>query len=259
LERGCIDLWELGSAVTTDPVQRLAEHAGARDAWLAATSRQLHEDERVAAVWLVGSLGQQGGDAWSDVDLALVVSDDDLDGLVERRRSEFGRFGEVLVAIDAPNAPAGGGYLGVAYAVGELPLWVDWYLWPRSTARRPSDARVLIERAGLPAPATRPHAALLQQSRAADPHAVVDRFADPVDFAVAMVPIAAKYIARRQSQAASELLRLLDRDASSAFGVREQLLALRRILGWAEGERPSPAVQAAAAMLDLTEQLAADW
>jgi hypothetical protein len=244
--------------MTTDPVQRLAEHAAARDAWLAATSGQLHGDERVAAVWLVGSLGQQGGDAWSDVDLALAVRDEDLDGLVERRRSEFGRFGEVLVAIDAPNAPAGGAYLGVAYAVGELPLWVDWYLWPRSAARRPSDALVLIERAELAPPATKPHAALLQDSRAAVPHAVVDRFADPVDFTVAMVPIAAKYIARRQPVEASELLRLLDRDAPSALGVREQLSALRRILGRAERQRPSPAVQAAAAVLDLTEQLAAD-
>jgi hypothetical protein len=245
--------------MTTDPVQHLAEHAAARDAWLAATSHQLHEDKRVAAGWLVGSLGQDGGDAWSDVDLALVVSDDDLDGLVERRRSEFGRFGEVLVAIDAPNAPAGGAYLGVAYALGELPLWVDWYLWPLSTARRPSDARVLIERAELLPPATKTHAALLQHSRAAAPHAVVDRFADPVDFTVAMVPIAAKYIARRQPHEARELLRLLDHDAPSALGVREQLSALRRILRRAERERPSPAVQAGAAVLDLTEQLAADW
>ena len=150
-------------------------------------------------------------------------------------------------------------YLGIAYAVGELPLWVDWYLWPRSTARRPSDARVLIERGELPPPATSPHAAQLQQSRAADPHAVVDRFADPVDFTVAMVPIAAKYIARRQPQAASELLGLLDRDAPDSLGVREQLLALRRILRRVEGERPSAAVQAAAAVLDVAEQLAADW
>jgi hypothetical protein len=99
---------------------------------------------------------------------------------------------------------------------------------------------------------------LIQDSRAAAPHAVVDRFADPVDFTVAMVPIAAKYIARRQPQEANELLGLLDRDASSALGVREQLSALRRILGRAERQRPSPAVQAAAAVLDLTEQLAAD-
>jgi hypothetical protein len=244
------------SPMTRDPVQRLAEHAAARDAWLAATSRQLHGDERVAAVWLVGSLGRGGGDAWSDVDLALVARDEHLPLLAERRRSEFGRFGEVLVAIDAPNAPAGGAYLGVAYAIGELPLWVDWYLWPLSTARRPSDARALIERAELPPPATKPHAALLQHSRAADPHAVMDRFADPVDFTVAMVPIAAKYIARRQLQEASELLRLLDCDAPNALGVCEQLSALRRILQWAERERPSPAVQAAAAVLDLTEQLA---
>ena len=242
--------------MTTDPVQRLTEHAAARDAWLDATTRQLQGDERVAAVWLVGSLGQQGGDEWSDVDLALVVRDADLPVLAERRRSEFGRFGEVLVAIDAPNAPAGGAYLGVAYAVGELPLWVDWYLWPLSTARRPKDARVLIERAGLPPPATEPHAALIQHSRAADPQAVHDLVADPVDFTVAMVPIAAKYIARGQPREANELLGLLDRDASNALGVREQLSALRRILERAERTRPSAAVQAAAAVLDLTEQLA---
>jgi hypothetical protein len=245
--------------MTNDPVQRLAEHATARDAWLAATSRQLHGDERVAAVWLVGSLGQESGDAWSDLDLVVVARDEHLPALVERRRSEFSRFGEVLVAIDAPNGPAGGAYLGVAYAVGELPLWVDWYLWPLSTARRPSDAWVLIERAALPPPATKPHAALIQHSRAADPQAVHDRFADPVDFTVAMVPIAAKYIARRQPREAEELLRLLDRDAPKALGVREQLSALRRILRRAEEERPSTAVQAAAAVLDLTEQLADRW
>ena len=245
--------------MTTDPVQRLTEHAAARDAWLAATSRELHGDERVAAVWLVGSLGQGSGDAWSDVDLVVVARDAHLPALVERPRSEFGRFGEVLVAIDAPNGPAGGAYLGVAYAVGELPLWVDWYLWPLSTARRPSDARALIERADLPPPAAKPHAALLQQSRAAAPQAVVDRFADPVDFTVAMVPIAAKYIARRQPQKARELLWLLDRDAPDGLGVHEQVSALRRILRQAEEERPSTAVQAAASVLDLTEQLADRW
>jgi hypothetical protein len=151
--------------MTTDPVQRLTAHAAARDAWLDATTRQLQGDERIAAVWLVGSLGQGGGDEWSDVDLALVVRDEDLPVLAERRRSVFSRFGEVLVAIDAPNAPAGGAYLGVAYAAGDLPLWVDWYLWPLSTARRPNDARVLIERAALPPPAAEPHAALLQRSQ----------------------------------------------------------------------------------------------
>jgi predicted nucleotidyltransferase len=56
--------------MTTDSVQRLMDHAAARDAWLDATTRQLQGDERVAAVWLVGSLGQGGGDEWSDVDLS---------------------------------------------------------------------------------------------------------------------------------------------------------------------------------------------
>ncbi len=241
--------------MTTDSVQRLTEYAAARQAWLDATTHQFQRDERIAAVWLVGSLGQGGGDEWSDVDLALVVRDEDLPVLAEQRRDEFSRFGEVLVAIDAPNAPAGGAYFGVAYAAGDLPLWVDWYLWPLSNARRPNDARVLIERAAL-LPATEPHAALIQHSRAADPQAVQDLVADPVDFAVAMVPVAAKYIARGQPQKAAELLRLLDRDASNTLGVGEQLAALRRILQRIERTRPSAAVQGAAAVLDLTEQLA---
>jgi hypothetical protein len=74
-----------------------------------------------------------------------------------------------------------------------------------------------------------------------------------------MVPIAAKYIARRQPQEANKLLRLLDRDTPSGLGVRVQLSALRRILQRAERKRPSAAVQAAAAVLDLTEQLADGW
>jgi hypothetical protein len=252
-----VDLRRVSQAMTTDPVQRLADHAAARDAWLNATSRQLLGDERIAAVWLVGSLGQEGGDEWSDVDLVLVVTDEHLPVLAQRRRSEFSRFGDVLVAIDAPNAPAGGAYLGVAYAVGELPLWVDWYVWPRSTARLPSDARVLFERAVVLPSAAEPHAALIAQSRQADPQAVHDLFADPVDFAVAMVPIAAKYIARRQPREADKLLRLLDSDAPSVLGAREQGLALRRILLQVEQQRPSRAVQAAAAVLDLTEALTA--
>jgi hypothetical protein len=223
--------------MTTDPVQRLADHAAARDAWLNATRRQLLGDERITAVWLVGSLGQEGGDEWSDVDLVLVVRDEHLQGLAQRRRSEFSRFGEVLVAIDAPNAPAGGAYLGVAYAVGELPLWVDWYVWPHSTARLPSDARVLIERAVVLPPAAEPHAALIAQSGQADPQAVHDLFADPLDFAVAMVPIAAKYIARRQPREAGKLLRLLGSDTPGVLGAREQVSALRRILLRVERQR----------------------
>jgi hypothetical protein len=135
-------------------------------------------------------------------------------------------------------------------------LWVDWYVWPLSTAMRPSDARVSIERTELPPPAAKAHAALIQDSRAADPQAVHDWFADPADFTVAMVPIAAKYIARGQPREASELLHLLDRDAPHVLGVREQVAALRRILRRAEREQLSPAVRAAAAVLDLTEQLA---
>jgi hypothetical protein len=243
--------------MTKDPAQRLAEHAAARDAWLNATRRQLLGDERIAAVWLVGSLGQEDGDEWSDVDLALVVRDEHLPVLVARRRVEFRRFGDVLVAIDAPNAPAGGAYLGVAYAIADLPLWVDWYVWPQSTARRPSDARVLIERAVVRPPAAEPHAALIAQSRAAAPQVVHDLFADPVDFAVAMVPVAAKYIARRQPRKAAELLRLLDSDAPGVLGAHEQLSALCRILLRVERQRPSRAVQAAWAVLDLTEALTA--
>jgi hypothetical protein len=242
--------------MTTDPVQRLAAHAVARDGWLDATTRQLLGDERIAAVWLVGSLGQDAGDEWSDVDVVLVVRDAHLSALTQRRYFEFGRFGEVLVAIDAPNTPAGGAYLGVAYAVGELPVWVDWYLWPQSTARRPSDARVLVERAVVPT-AVESHAVLVAQSRAAAPQAVHDRFADPLDFAVAMVPIAAKYIARRQPEQAGELLRLLDRGAPGDLDPREQVAALRRILLRIERQRPGRAVYAAAAALDLAEALTA--
>ena len=242
--------------MTTDPIQRLAAHAVARDGWLDATRGQLLGDERITVVWLVGSLGQDAGDEWSDVDLVLVTRDEYLPVLAKQRRAEFGRFGEVLVAIDAPNTPAGGAYLGVAYAAGELPVWVDWYVWPQSTARRPSDARVLIERVAVPT-AAEPHAMLLEQSRAAAPEAVHDRFADPVDFAVAMVPIAAKYVARRQPREARDLLGLLDRDAGSVLGAREQVSALRRILLRIERQRPGREVDAAAAVLDLAEALTA--
>ena len=239
--------------MTTDPVQAPHCSCGGRRCWARCHDTPLQGDERIACRLACGFIGPRGAATnGGDVDLALVARM----RTCRRGPSSAARVQPfVRCWCDrCPNAPP-----VVPTSVSPTPLAICrcGRLGPLAAvdARLPNYARVLIERAALP-PAAEPHAALIQHSRAADPQAVHGLVADPLDFTVAMVPVAAKYIARGQPQQAAELLRLLDRDASNALGVREQLSALRRILQRAERTRPSAAVQAAAAVLDLTEQLA---
>ena len=67
--------------------------------------RALRAEARIDSAWLTGSLGAGRGDAWSDIDITLVVSADDLPGLLRDlmradgplpptalRLSQFGRL-----------------------------------------------------------------------------------------------------------------------------------------------------------------------
>jgi hypothetical protein len=105
------------------------------------------ENAGVGALLLIGSLGRGGGDAWSDLDL-IAVPGDQYTGLDVAEL--FGA--QVLATVQAPrNAPIGGDYLGVCLEVSGLPLWVDWYQWPRVTAAVPSDGTPIFDSVGLPA------------------------------------------------------------------------------------------------------------
>lgn len=183
----------------------LAALAAGRARWLAETVPALQAE----GVWLVGSLGSGRGDEWSDVDIVVVGGECVLD--------------ETLLTLEMPdNGPVGGGYVGAMYDVGPLPLWVDWYQWP-SGAPVPRDSRLLagagvagsldlsetleLVGRGLPGPAP-----------------------DPDVFALAMLPLAAKHIARGDMEKAAAMASMLG--APSDVGVGPGLsVVLSRVEG----------------------------
>jgi len=206
--------------------QALAALSIARDAWLRRTVADLSAD----ALWLVGSLGRGDGDRWSDVDL-LVIG-----GELPLR--------DALLTLEVPhNGPAAGRYVGAMYALGELPLWVDWYLWPADLAI-PRDAQLLAGR-GQPSrytlfelldhhgrgPETSPNAAST--------------------FTLAMLPLAAKFIARGNIPAATSMATML-----GACTQPSVLHGLRDLLG---STPASAAVRdRVGRVLDLTAALTAE-
>lgn len=189
----------------------VAALAAGRARWLTETVSALHAE----GVWLVGSLGSGRGDEWSDVDIVVAGGECVLD--------------ETLLTLEMPdNGPVGGGYVGAMYEVGSLPLWVDWYLWP-SGAPIPREARLLagagtagsldlsetlgLVGRGLPGPAP-----------------------DPDVFALAMLPLAAKHIARGDLEKAAAMASVLN--APSDVGVG---LGLSVVLSRVEGHRTAAA------------------
>ncbi|TWD81223.1 hypothetical protein FB561_2329 [Kribbella amoyensis] len=163
---------------------RLTALVEARDRWLEETIPTVE----AKAVWLIGSHGEGRGDAWSDLDLLVVEGRCLLD--------------DALLTIELPdNGPAGGGYVGAMYDVNGLPLWVDWYEWP-SAAPIPTGSRLLagsgtmgslnlgdtldLVGRGVPGPAP-----------------------DPETFALAMLPLAAKFIARGDADKATAMATML--------------------------------------------------
>ncbi|MFI7641724.1 nucleotidyltransferase domain-containing protein [Nonomuraea sp. NPDC049400] len=113
------------------PAPRLAD---IRSRWLGAAVAGLHADPAVAGACLVGSLGADRADDWSDIDLLIVVDDAVLDDCAAPDRLSFG-LGKPAVAFDARhNGPRGTRAVSGQYLVDGLPLWVDWHIHPISKA-----------------------------------------------------------------------------------------------------------------------------
>ncbi len=145
---------------------RAAEHADARDKLVDTIHDVLSADARFVAAWLAGSLGRGDGDAWSDVDLWLAVADSACPALCNRpdgfaatlspgRGELVARFGDVAVeGENAVNAGPDGVAMNIVYR--DPVVVVDWYLVPATSARRPTDTRLLFDHSGIPiAEATR--------------------------------------------------------------------------------------------------------
>lgn len=122
-----------------------------RDRLLERIVAVLAADERVVAAWLGGSLGRGRGDAWSDLDLWVVVADEHAADVGEGRREFVAAVGAPVLIEEAPqNAPAGGAYLLVLYGGETGAQVVDWSWQPRSVARVPKECRLLFDRVGVP-------------------------------------------------------------------------------------------------------------
>lgn len=126
-------------------IQRVAE----RTALLSRLATLLEQDPAVAAAWLHGSLGRGEEDAWSDLDVWIVVRDEAFDPVLRRRLPA--QLSETLFTVEAPqNGPPGGSYLMSAHDAPSGPHLVDWYVQPLAFARPTFSQVILVDRAAWP-------------------------------------------------------------------------------------------------------------
>jgi predicted nucleotidyltransferase len=180
-------------------LELLRQRAAERDALVERAVALLNDDQRVVAAWLYGSLGRGTQDELSDIDLWVVVLDDYINEVREKRHEFAAKLGNTLVIVDAPqNAPANGAFLTVLYE-GEIagPQHVDWTWQAASAASTPNDAKVLLQRVAI---ANKP---------GATPEAPNDRTeaaSNEMAYFWMMVLVVAKYVVRGQSWEVVNLL-----------------------------------------------------
>jgi hypothetical protein len=202
----------------------------------------------VAGAWLVGSLGRGEGDCYSDIDLVVAIDPTTPPSVLADPVAALHLPGTVLFTRPKPrNAPAGGAYLAICIELAGLPVLVDLYLWPTTTAAVPADARILYAHTEPPR-SDLAFMPLLERHRTAD-----NTGADPHHPAstLLLVQLAAKYHLRhddRRRQRIHQQLQIRP-DASPATlrGVIDQRVDLTG--------RPqfSAAVAAARRLLDLAD------
>ena len=158
----------------------------------------LRADRRVAAAWLMGSIGRGEDDAWSDLDLHIAVHDGVLADFWSERFGLYSRVGRpVLIQREIPSNAQPGGHFQLVIFDG--PLEVDWNLGPLSLAERSRWHVPLVERADIrlvePEPLSHDERRDICQER--------------LIFAWAMAPIGIKYIARGQTRRAVGLIGMI--------------------------------------------------
>jgi hypothetical protein len=100
---------------------------------------------------LLGSLGRQAGDAFSDIDAWLTIPDDLIGAAVQGRHTLYRNVGDLLLTHEATsNRPLGGAYTLALYQTNAGPMQVDWYLAPQRSSRVAPQAGVLFERVPVP-------------------------------------------------------------------------------------------------------------
>ncbi len=108
-------------------------------------------DQRIVAAWLFGSVGRRTSDAFSDLDVWVVVKDDYIETISAERQSYAAQLDRPVLLLESPgNAPAGGAYLMALYPGQAGVHQVDWYWQRQSDASLPRHAVLLFDREGIP-------------------------------------------------------------------------------------------------------------
>ena len=202
-----------------------------REPLLRRIVERLEADERVAAVWLAGSIGRGEHDEWSDLDLHVAVYDRHLTAFWAERHTLYEQVGRpVLIQSEMPsNAQAGGHFQLVLF---DGPLEVDWNVGPLSLARRPPWHVLLFMHEDV-AIVTPPKLSLEE---------VRQQCQERLVFLWAMTPIAVKYIGRGDTSRAVgqiglvrnafiALWRLVETGCATVNGLNQPLeLELKQIL-----------------------------
>ncbi|HEX8229639.1 MAG TPA: nucleotidyltransferase domain-containing protein [Chloroflexia bacterium] len=187
--------------------EQLSEKVQERTDLIKRVSSILHSDERVVAAWLGGSLGSGNADAYSDVDLWVVVRDGDIEEVREGRRQFVEVLGRPVLISEAPqNAPPGGAYLWTLYAGKHGPQHVDWSWLPEAGATIPAAVRLLFDKVGLALADVSPRVPPTGEDLAV-------ALSQECAFFWGMCGVVAKYIARGR---AYDVLNLLDLVAATS-------------------------------------------
>jgi hypothetical protein len=228
------------------PAPRLAR---IRSRWLAAATATLEADPAVLGLALAGSLGTGRADDWSDIDLLIAVTDEQVGEYAAPGRPA-GVPGTLAFASDARhNAPLGVRATSEQYILDGLPLWVDRYVCPVSGAAWPADSAVVSDRRGVRRLALTfaEHLDAVEYNRPV-PKGPAGRRA----LRAALIPVAGKYLARRSPDAA-RLIELVGGPRAPEATWADHLASLRQLLDRyaATGTGTPESVAATDAYLDL--------
>jgi hypothetical protein len=133
------------------PFQDLAERRIVARSVLLGAVAAASEQHGATAVHLLGSLGRQAGDAFSDIDAWLTIPDDLIGAAIQGRHTLYRNVGDLLLTHEAAsNRPLGGVYTLALYQTDAGPMQVDWYLAPQRSSCVAPRVGVLFEHVSVP-------------------------------------------------------------------------------------------------------------
>jgi hypothetical protein len=242
--------------MTIDPTgdattHNLAEQVNAaRASWIIQTVSALAARPWAAGGWPVGSMGRGEADAFSDVDLVIAVDATVPESVLADPVTGLNLPGTVLYQRPKPrNAPHGGAYLAVGIELAGLPVLVDIFVWPTTTAAVTNGAQIVYERDRL-ARSELGFLELLDAHRSSDPTGSDPQAAGTV---LMLTQLAAKYVARGNRQRLDGICQQLGISAAGC-----DIQALRTLVNERIDVAADPQVKLAVVavhrLLDLAEQ-----